>query len=120
MHKSTGAMKPTPLPHYTEGEYAALDLPDGWHVASLVCFLGSLAARFLVRLLPRGWPEPWMRPILPGLAVLAFSLLGILFGLLGLRSAKGRGLARIALFLNVTVFVLGLLAVAAFFTILRR
>ena len=81
--------------------------------------MGSLAARFLVRLVPRDWLEPWMRPLLPGLAVLIFAILGILFGLAGLRNAKGRGLARIALFLNVTVLVLGILATVAFFTILR-
>lgn len=111
-------MEPRPLPHYTDGEYGALKLPDGWHVASLVCFVGSLASRFLVRPLPRGWFEPWMRPLLPALAVMAFAILGILFGLAGLRSAEGRGLARIGLFLNITVLVLGIVATVAFFRIL--
>jgi hypothetical protein len=114
-------MKPRPLPHYTEGEYGALDLPEGWHVASLACFVAALGSRFLVSLLlPDNWPSRWTRPLLPGAAVLLLALLGIAFGLLGLRNVKGRGMARIGIFLNATVLVLGLLATAAFFAILRR
>jgi hypothetical protein len=114
-------MKPRPLPHYVEGEYAALDLPAGWHVASLACFLAALGSRYLVSfLLPYRWPTPWLHPLVPGAAVLLFATLGILFGLLGLRNAKSRGMARIGVFLNATVLVLGLLAAFAFFAILRR
>ncbi len=104
-----------------EGEYAALDLPAGWHVASLVCFLAALGSRYLVSLLlPSRWPSPWMRPFVPGVAVLLFATLGILFGLLGLRNAKSRGMARIGIFLNATVLGLSLVAAFAFFVILRR
>ena len=117
-------MKPRPLPNYTEGEYGALDLPEGWHVASLACFLAALGARFLVgvllHLLPADLLSRWTRPLLPGAAVLVLAVLGILFGLLGLRNPKGRGMARIGISLNATVLVLGLLAAAAFFAILRR
>ncbi len=114
-------MKPRPLPHYVDGEYAALDLPAGWHVASLVCFLAALGSRFLVSLfLPARWPSSWMRPLVPGVAVLLFAALGIVFGLLGLRNAKSRNMARIGVFLNAIVLVLGLLAAFAFFAILRR
>jgi hypothetical protein len=110
-------MKPIQLPHYTEGEYGALDLPDAWHAASLVCFVASLGARFLVKLLPAG-NAYFGRVVLPGLAVFTLAGLGLLFGLIGMRKAHGRGLAKVGVFLNVTVLVLGGLAVAAFFYIL--
>ncbi|HEV2851950.1 MAG TPA: hypothetical protein VHC97_04015 [Thermoanaerobaculia bacterium] len=86
-------MKPRPLPHYTEGEYGALDMPDAWHVLSLVCFVASLGARFLVRLLPAG-DSFFGRVFLPGLAVFALAGLGLLSGLLGRRRPDGRGLAQ--------------------------
>lgn len=108
-------MQPRQLSHYTEGEYAALDAPDAWHVASLACFAAALGARFLVRLLP---VAPFPRTLMPGLAVLLFASIGLLCGWLGMRSPRGRGMAKIGLFLNATALVLGLLATAAFFYIL--
>jgi hypothetical protein len=114
-------MEPRPLRHYVEGEYATLDLPVGWHVASLLCFAAALGSRLLVvLLLPARWPSSWMRPLLPGLAGLLFAVLGLAFGLLGLRNARGRSLARVGVFLNSIVLVLSLLAALAFFVILRR
>lgn len=110
-------MEPKQLPHYTEGEYGALDLPDAWHAASLLCFAASLGARFLVKLLPAG-DSFFGRVFLPGFAVFALAGLGLLFGLLGLRKPQGRGLAKAGVFLNVTVLVLGALAVVVFFRIL--
>lgn len=112
-------MEPRPLPHYTEGEYGALALPAAWHVASLVCFAASLGARFLVKLLPFGSPF-FGRAFLSALAVLALAGLGLIFGLLGLRNPEGRGIARIGIFLNATVLVLGALAMFWFYRILSR
>jgi hypothetical protein len=43
-----------------------------------------------------------------------------LFGLLGLRQARGRAMARAALMLNAVVLLLCALAIAAFYWILRR
>jgi hypothetical protein len=114
-------MEPKPLRHYVEGEYAPLDMPAGWHVVSLLCFAAALGSRFLVLvLLPARWPSSWMRPLLPGLAGLLFAVLGLVFGLLGLRNARGRSLARVGVFLNSIVLALSLLAAFAFFAILRR
>ena len=110
-------MEPRPLPHYTEGEYGALDLPDAWHVVSLAFFAASLAARFLVRLLPAG-STFFGRVFLPGITVFVLAVLGLLCGLLGLRKARGRGLARVGVFLNATVLALSALATALFFYIL--
>jgi uncharacterized membrane protein len=105
-------------PEFSDGEYGAIEVPDAWHVVSLACFAGALGARFLAQLFPRGWMPPWSRPLLPAVTVLVLAILGLLFGLVGLRSAQGRGAARIAVFLNATVLALGLLGVAAFFYIL--
>ena len=110
-------MEPRPLPHYSEEEYGALDLPDAWHVASLACFAASLAARFLVRLLPAG-STFFGRVFLPGIAVFALAGLGLFCGLLGWRNIRGRGLARVGIFLNATVLALSALAAALFFYIL--
>jgi len=110
-------VEPRPLPHYTEGEYGALDLPDGWHVASLAFFAASLAARFLVRLLPAGHSY-FGRVFLPGIAVLVLAALGLLCGLLGLRKTRSRGIAKVGVFLNATVLVLATLAVIVFFRLM--
>jgi hypothetical protein len=110
-------MEPRQLSRYTEGEYGALVLPDAWHVASLACFAAALGARFLVRLLPVG-NAYFGRVFLPGFAVFALAGLGLLFGLLGLRTPHGRGMAKMGVLLNVIVLVLSGLAVAAFFYIL--
>jgi hypothetical protein len=110
-------VEPKQLSRYTEGEYGALVLPDAWHVASLACFAAALGARFLVRLLPIG-DSRFGHVFLPGLAVFALAGLGLLFGLLGLRTPHGRGLPKMGMLLNVIVLVLSGLAVAAYVYIL--
>jgi hypothetical protein len=106
---------PTPEPF--DGEYGVVRLQEAWHVLSLACFAGAMGARLLVGLLPSAWWPPF-RPLLPGLVVLALASLGLLFGLIGLRVPRIRGAARIAVFLNGVVLVLGLLAAAALLYIL--
>jgi hypothetical protein len=109
---------PSPDTSFSEGEYGVIRIPDAWHIASLACFVAALGARFVVGLIPRAWSLPLPRLLLPGLAVLVLASLGIGFGLIGLRSPRGRETARIAIFLNAAVFVLALLAAMAFFYIL--
>jgi hypothetical protein len=104
-------------PYDRDGEYGVVRLPDAWHVLSLVCFVGSLGARFLVRLLPEWTRELVYRPWQPGLLALVLAALGLVLGLIGLRTPRGRGTARVAVFLNATVLALGLLAAAALFYI---
>jgi hypothetical protein len=111
-------MEHDPAPDISEGEYGVVRIPDAWHVASLGCFVAALGARFLVGLIPRAWSLPFNRLVLPGIAVFLLASLGIGFGLMGLRSSRGRETARVAIFLNATVLVLSLLAAAAFFYIL--
>lgn len=115
--ETTSPVPVAPLPD--DDEYAPLDVSTGWPVLSLACFLGALGARFLVKLVPDemvGWP--W-RLVLPPFGVLGLSFLGLVFGLLGLRRVEHRGLARVGILLNTVGLLLGVLAVAAFFWILR-
>lgn len=98
-----------------DGEYGAVRLPETWHVLSLLCFAGALGAKYLVSLLTAGARPPFY---LPGMVALALAGLGLVLGLLGLRVPAGRSTARVAVFLNATVLVLGLLAAAVYFYIL--
>lgn len=114
-------MEHDPSPDIADGEYGIVRLPDGWHVASLACFVAALGARFLVGMVLKVWDLSYLpvnRFLLPGIAVLLFAGLGVVFGVVGLKSPRGREAARVAIFLNTTVLVLALLAAAAFFKIL--
>jgi uncharacterized membrane protein YjjB (DUF3815 family) len=113
-------MSQDPSPDDFEGEYGAVRLPDSWHVLSLACFAGALGSRFLAPLLTRWWQVPFYRTLLPGVLTLGLAALGLVLGLIGLRSPQGRGTARIAVFLNGIVLALGLLAAVVFLRILRR
>lgn len=111
------AAHPDDPPPFDEGEYAVLQVPDAWHVLSLVFFIASLGARFVVRFLPM-WRGIYYRPVLTALLVPALSSIGLLFGLVALRNPATRGVARVAVFLNLIVLVLSALALAAFYWIM--
>jgi hypothetical protein len=102
---------------FDDGEYSVLQMPDAWHVLSLVFFAAALGARFLVALLPRGHGI-FYRPILTALSVPVLATIGLLFGLVGLRRPATRGVARIAVLLNLIVLGLSALLIAAFYYIL--
>ena len=110
-------------PYGDQDEYGALRVPDLWPTISLLFFVLSLGARYLLRalpdqLLPLEILYGPLRFLLPGLTVLVLATLGLLTGLLGLRSSGARGVARLGVLLNGIVLALSLLAVWAFFTIL--
>jgi hypothetical protein len=105
-----------PLP-FDEGEYSVLQMPDAWHVVSLIFFVAALGARFLVAFLPSG-RGIFYRPILTAFSVPVLATCGLLFGLIGLRRPETRGVARIAVLLNLIVLGLSALAIAAFYAIL--
>jgi hypothetical protein len=62
------AMHPDDPPPLDEGEYAVLQVPDAWHVLSLIFFIAALGARFLVRFLPQG-RGIFYRPVLTAFSV---------------------------------------------------
>jgi uncharacterized membrane protein HdeD (DUF308 family) len=108
------------FPDTTGGEYGVIKIPDAWHVLSLLCFLCALGARFLTALIPRELSPLFHRPLLTAAAVPVIALVGLAFGLIGLRNPAGRSTARVALFLNGVTLVLGGLAIAAFYYIMPR
>ncbi|MEA2560663.1 MAG: hypothetical protein QOH06_2167 [Acidobacteriota bacterium] len=111
------AIHPDDPKPFDEGEYAVLQVPDAWHVLSLVFFIAALGARFLVRLLPQGRGF-FYRPVLTAFSVPVLAGLGLLVGLVGLRNPVTRSVARVAVFLNLVVLVLSALVLAAFYWIM--
>lgn len=105
---------PTP---FDDGEYAVLKVPDAWHAVSLLFFACSLGARFLTAYLPSGRGFLY-RPILTAFSVPVLAAIGLLFGLIGMRSRTSRSVARVAVFLNLIVLVLSALAITVFYAIL--
>jgi hypothetical protein len=100
--------------------YASLEPPDALPVASLMLFALALAARPVVRLLPREWrPYPW-GVLAPVALALVASLGGVLLAAWSLRRTPGRGVAQIALLLNGVVVTLTALAAAFMARILTR
>jgi hypothetical protein len=108
------------FPETGDGEYGVIRIPDAWHVLSLLCFLAALGARFLIALIPAEVHTFLYRPILTAFTVPAIALVGVFCGLLGLRNPAGRSTARVALFFNGVVVVIGGLAIAAFYWIMPR
>jgi hypothetical protein len=103
-----------------DGAYAPLEAPDILPLLSLLCFSGALAARPLVRLLPRDWRlYPWGLAA-PALLATGFALVGLLLALVSRHRASRRGLARVGVLLNGIVLALSALAAAGVFWILRR
>ena len=85
---------------------------------SLACFLAALGARFVAALMPAYLRGYLYRPVLTAFLVPAFAGLGVLLGLVALRSPKTRGAAKVALALNGIVLALSAVALGAFFYIL--
>jgi uncharacterized membrane protein len=110
-------MSPSTAPP-PEDEYAVVQVGGSLGVVSIAFFVLALGSRFLVELIPREWrPFPW-RVLLPALGVPVLAGIGLLFGLLGLRRERGRGFARVGVFLNTVAIALSALAILAFFWIL--
>jgi hypothetical protein len=108
---------PLPTPG-SDDEYSAVETGAVVPLLSLIFFLLALSSRYLFDLLPPGLIRLPYPALLPALAVPVFSGLGLLLGLLGLRSTHGRGLARLALFVNAVALALSGLFTWVFFRIL--
>lgn len=100
--------------------YAPLEAPDVLPALSLLAFAGSLAARPLVRLLPRELRIYPYGVLAPALLAAAFAALGLVLGLLAARRSRRRPLARLGVLLNSIVLGLSVLAALGVFWILRR
>ena len=93
-------------------DYEVISLGISWSNLSILLFLLTLPANYLLQFLP--WrPDPiWLWPLVPPLVILGLSFLGAVSGLLGLRFSEARGVARAGLFLNGVVLAI-VLAIAA-------
>jgi len=100
--------------------YLPLEAPDLVPALSLLCFAGSVAARPLSGLLPRALRGYPYGALAPALLAAAFAILGVALGLVGLRRARRRALARLGLLLNGIVLGLSVLAAVGVAWILRR
>lgn len=99
---------------FTGGEYEVVTLQAAWGVVSLLCGLGALLSRPLVRLLPAlGWQpsNPWIWPLLIAVTPVGFGLIGLILGLIGLRRSAGTVTARLGVLVNGAV--VGLTALLA-------
>lgn len=86
-----------------DSEYAVVKLRPSWGLLSIALALLSLPLRFWARHLPWHPRQYWYEPGRMLLGILALSAAGALVGWLGLHYGRSRGLAKIGLFLNVTV-----------------
>lgn len=111
-------LEPRTIPDPHGGEYGTPQLGGAWPLLSWLCFVGALASRFVVALLPRAYrPWPW-RLLLPGMAAIAFALFGVLFGIAAWHGRRGRRGSKLPLAVNAVALAIGLLLAGAFFWIL--
>ncbi len=110
-------MKARPSLDAIGDEYEVVSLRLSWGALSLVLFLLTLPARFLLRLQPWRPAQIWLWPLVPVAAIAALSFLGLVAGLLGLRFSNRPGMAKIGALLNgvvlgcILLVVLGMIAV---------
>lgn len=89
-------------------EYEAIDMKISWSVLSVIFFLLTLPAPYLVRLQPWRPQNPWTWPLVIPAVFLGLSTLGMICGLLGWRFSSSKGMAKWGMILNGVV--LGLIA----------
>ena len=86
-----------------DSEYAVVSLRPSWAMLSIALAIYSLPLRFWARHMPWHPAQYWYQPRLMLGGILAVAALGAFFGWLGLRLGQGRSLAKVGLFLNITV-----------------
>jgi len=91
------------------GEYSAVSLGSAWGIASLLLFVGALSTRQLLGLLPLRLQGHYMLPPLAVRLTPALAVVGVLFGLIGMRRESRRTVVLLGLSLNAIVVVLSLL-----------
>ena len=98
----------TPPPPGT-GEYSTVSLRSTWGIASLLLFAAALAVREILGLLPPRLQGHYLIPPLAVRLTPLLSLVGLLFGLIGLRRGARRTIALFGVGLNGIVLVLSTL-----------
>ena len=99
-------------------DYEVVSLQVSWSSLSILLFLLTLPAGYLLQFLP--WrPHPlWLWPLVPPLVILGLSFFGLLSGWLGWKLSDAKGLAKAGVLLNGVVFAI-VLAVAILWMAIR-
>lgn len=100
-----------------DDDYEVISLKISWAALSILSFLLTLPARDLLQLLPWRPQNIWLWPLVPPMVILGLSILGFLFGALGLKYSAHRGMAKIGMFLNGVVLAIVLALTALWFFI---
>jgi hypothetical protein len=119
MFRARDVAEANPLAAVFQGEYAPIEVRGrafGW--LSLVFFVTSLFARFLVAALAPADLGFFRKAFLTSMSVPILAAIGLLCGLIGSRLGTQQGIARAGLWLNLVVLVLSGLAIAAFYSIM--
>ena len=106
--------------HEAPGDaYDVVSLKLSWASLSLLLFLASLPSPYLLTW--QSWrPEQlWLWPLLKVAVIGLLALVGFITGLLGMREATRRGMAKVGLLLNGTVLGCIALVIAGMAMVLR-
>ena len=95
-----------------DDDYEVIPVKISWAVLSVLCFLLTLPARYLLQFLPWRPQRIWMWPLIPPLVILGLSAVGFVAGWVGFYVSESRGVARAGMFLNGVVLAI-VLAIAA-------
>lgn len=119
MSRARDAVDASPLAAVFQGEYAPIEVRGRWFGwLSLLFFVASLFARFLVAAVAPADLGFFRKAFLTTMSVPILAGIGLLFGLIGSRLGTQKGLARSGLWLNLIVLILSGLAIAAFYAIM--
>ena len=100
-----------------EDDYEVIPVKISWASLSILCFLLTLPARYLLQFLPWRPQRIWMWPLVPPLVILGLSLVGFAAGWIGFYFSASRGVAKTGMFLNGVVLTIVLAIAAAWFYI---
>ena len=100
-----------------DDDYEVISLKISWASLSILCFLSTLPAKYLLQFLPWRPQRIWMWPLVPPLVILGLSVAGFAAGWIGLYLSANRGMAKTGMFLNGVVLAIVLAITAVWFYI---
>ncbi len=100
-----------------DDDYQVISLKVSWASLSILFFLLTLPADYLLQFLPWRPRRIWLWPLIPPLVYFGLSVLGFFSGWVGLKFSARRGLAKAGIFLNGVVLAIVLAVAAVWFYI---
>lgn len=95
-----------------DNDYEVISLQLHWASFSILFFLLTLPAEYLLGFLPWRPQRIWLWPLVPPLVILGLSILGFACGWIGYRFSDKKRTARVGMFLNGVVLAIVLSMVA--------